>query len=365
MNLTRSGVILLSALPVALLLCIAFVGAIIVLLINRKTRLPAAILLVAGILSVVILVGFAAWTSLDPAQNRMSAQTGVRIQYPAPRKGAPSALPAPKPPARSGEKVTPTAEKTEQQIAQEAADRAAAVVRATLCSLGRVMMDPEQALADGKGPHPSPLPKGEGTIARNPSPLPINPRSVPSEGTIAVSTRPEWVDASPHVLSTSGSGGVNDVYQMSISVGPYTSRAECEEKLPDELRRAVARYGELCLGQTVAPVRLPPDALRQLIKAQWEETRQYSVGPMTHLHVLLQFDRQIKDRVLDEYRRAVVDGRLKKIGGFLVAGLTLVTVAFGYLKIDLATGGAYRGRLRIVAAVAVLTLIVAAVAAIA
>ena len=42
-------------------------------------------------------------------------------------------------------------------------------------------------------------------------------------------------------------------------------------------------------------------------------------------------------------------------------GLALLTVAFGYLKIDLATGGAYRGRLRLAAATVILGLVVAVV----
>ncbi len=111
-----------------------------------------------------------------------------------------------------------------------------------------------------------------------------------------------------------------------------------------------------------ADIRLPTEYLRQqLVKDQWEETREYSVGPMTHLHVLLQFDRQVKDRVVEENRRVVVAGRLKAVGRWAAAGLVMLTVAFGYLKIDLATDGAYRRRLRLAAVLALLALIAAVV----
>ena len=42
-------------------------------------------------------------------------------------------------------------------------------------------------------------------------------------------------------------------------------------------------------------------------------------------------------------------------------GLSLLLVCFAYLKIDLATAGAYRGRLRLAAAAAILGLVGVAV----
>ena len=164
-------------------------------------------------------------------------------------------------------------------------------------------------------------------------------------------TRPAWVNAPPQL--------VGDAYQMSIAVGPYTTRAECDAKLPEALQEALGHYVDVCLGdQAVDDIRLPADYLRQqLVKAQWEETRQLSVGPMIWLHVLLQFDRKIKDRILEEHRQAIIGQRLHAAATWSAIGLALLTVAFGYLKIDLATGGVYRGRLRLAAAAAILGLV--------
>ena len=151
---------------------------------------------------------------------------------------------------------------------------------------------------------------------------------------------------------------------MSIAVGPYTTRAECDAKLPEALQEALDHYVNMSLGdQAVDDIRLPADYLReQLVKAQWEETRQLSVGPMTWLHVLLQFDRKIKDRILEEHRQAIIGRRLHVAATWSAIALALLTVAFGYLKIDLATGGVYRGRLRLAAAAAILGLVAVAVA---
>lgn len=135
---------------------------------------------------------------------------------------------------------------------------------------------------------------------------------------------------------------------MSISVGPYTSRAECDAQLPDALQKALDQYVEACLGdQTFEEVRLPGEELwKKIVKNLWQETRQYSVGPMIQLHALLEFDREIKDRVLDVHRQAVINRRLQGIAVWTSLGLSVLAVMFGYLKTDLATGGAYRGRLR-------------------
>jgi len=160
--------------------------------------------------------------------------------------------------------------------------------------------------------------------------------------------RPSWVERPPK--------RVGDAYQMSITVGPYTTRTECDAELPEQLQAALARYVETYLGPEAAGrVRLPPQELgRQAVKEQWEETIQASFGPMTQLHVLLRFDQKIKDRVKQAWDRAVVTRRLWYTGTAAAVVLGLMSVLLAYLKVDETTGGAYRGRLRIAAAIAAL-----------
>ncbi len=142
----------------------------------------------------------------------------------------------------------------------------------------------------------------------------------------APSARPAWVEAPPR--------RDGDAYRMSITVGPYTTRLECDAKLPEALQSALDQYVETCLGpKAVGRVRLPPDYLRkQLVKQQWEETIQASFGPMKQLHVLLQFDQKTKNRIEDEWNSAIVAGRLWYTGTGVAAALVILCVAFGYLK---------------------------------
>ncbi len=55
---------------------------------------------------------------------------------------------------------------------------------------------------------------------------------------------------------------------MSIMVGPYTTRQECDAHLGEALQEALDRYVEICLGERPAErITLPPDLLRrQLVK---------------------------------------------------------------------------------------------------
>ena len=161
---------------------------------------------------------------------------------------------------------------------------------------------------------------------------------------------PDWVNAPD--------GVVGDSYQMTIVVGPWKTRQECDDDLPGELYKALEHYAEMCLGEPAGTrVALPYAFLReQVVKDQWEE-KIWSPGnraTMTQLHVLLRFDREVKDRILQERERGVITRRLWMGGSGLAALLWLLTVSYGYLKTDLATGGVYRGRLQFAAALAIL-----------
>jgi hypothetical protein len=166
-------------------------------------------------------------------------------------------------------------------------------------------------------------------LSEHRSPSPPAPLPQAGEGSVGApaKTRPAWVD------TPSGLGG--DVYQMSIMVGPFTTRQECDARVDEELQKALDRYVEICLGRPPAErIVLPAELLRQqLIKEKWEEVGQYSVGPMTQLHLLLKFDRRLKDRVLEEHQRGIIAERLWYAGAGLAAVLAALTGAYGYLKI--------------------------------
>lgn len=165
------------------------------------------------------------------------------------------------------------------------------------------------------------------------------------------SPRPAWVDREPHL--------VDGIYQMPISIGPYLTLDECQSKLPEELQKAVGEYVRRHLGpQASQRVRLPLDYIEgHLVQAQWEERKQFSVGPMMRLHVLLGFDRQASERIREEWTRLVVQNRIGGLSFLGTALLLLLATVYGYLKADLATEGRYRGRLRLAAGTAVVLLI--------
>jgi hypothetical protein len=192
-----------------------------------------------------------------------------------------------------------------------------------------------------------------------PTPESITPKAAPRPPPTKL--LPAWVNQPPRIV---GDGA----YQMSIVVGPWPTRQDCDAHLPEELQKVLDQYAKKCLG---GPPRtrivLPTEYLRQhLVVAECEEDiESESVGRMKQLHVLLRFDSDIKERVLAEHHRTVAERRLWAVGLGVAAVLWPLAAIYAYLKIDLATGGAYRGRLRFAALLAILAPMAAALAVVA
>ena len=159
---------------------------------------------------------------------------------------------------------------------------------------------------------------------------------------------------------------------MAIDVGPFSTRPECDQAADAELRSAIDEYVLTYLGSEArGQVRLPIDYVRrEIVKAEWEEQKQVRISPegqipeefvnMPRLHLLLEFDRTVNSHIESEWNRVVVRERLFGVGALGVLAFVLLGGVWSYLKIDLATGGAYRGRLRLLAAALVLLAMFAA-----
>lgn len=146
----------------------------------------------------------------------------------------------------------------------------------------------------------------------------------------AVVPRPDWVE--------SPAQWVGQTYQMPITIGPYATRPECDAKTPDELTRAVEDYVAMILNpETELKPNLPADFLEEkIVKQRFEETIQSSVGPMIQRHLLLEFDRSVRDRLEKLLSTAVVHKRLVQLGiGFASLFATLM-IAWACLRISLA-----------------------------
>ncbi|MFH1265754.1 MAG: hypothetical protein ABIK89_08495 [Planctomycetota bacterium] len=175
--------------------------------------------------------------------------------------------------------------------------------------------------------------------------------------------RPSWVGAAPRK--------VDGIYRMSISTDPYATRSDCDRELPGLLHAAVEEYATEYIGrQARVHVRLPLDYIQsEIVKEEFAEEKQIRISPeatileeyapMTLVHVLLEFDHTDNARIEAAWDEVIVAERLVGVGVLTTLILVLLSAVYGYLKIDLATGGAYRGRLRLAASAVILALFVA------
>lgn len=167
--------------------------------------------------------------------------------------------------------------------------------------------------------------------------------------------RPAWMDAEMGWVAEAG------LYRTRVTVGPWLTRTECEQELPVALQNAITTYADHFLGEGKGQfVHLPMSYVRDhVVRGGWEEHRQQTIDTMIYLHELLEFDRDANKAIEANYKQSVVAERL----GYTAAGggvlLGLLTIVFGYLKLDTLTRGYYTGRLRF----AVATAIIGAVAA--
>ncbi len=172
------------------------------------------------------------------------------------------------------------------------------------------------------------------------------------------SPRPDWVEAPPRRVA--------DAYEIAVATDPFATRLECEARLPQALERAVAQYAAVYLGddEAASQIRLPLDFLRtKVVAEEWEEPFDSSVGPMVRIHALLRFDRAANAQIDQAWQRRVVEARLWGLGRALGGVLATLAVAWAYLRLDLATGGAYRWRLRMASALVILAILLVAVCA--
>jgi hypothetical protein len=160
--------------------------------------------------------------------------------------------------------------------------------------------------------------------------------------------RPKWLDEP--------TGLVNGVYIKNIVVGPYPTRAACDEALPAELNAAVAQFIESYLGPGANYfVQLPSSYVHdQIMKRQFEETFSASFGPMKNLHVQLEFDHKVCMELQRRNHEARSELRMKEVALGAGSVLLLLGIVFSYLKLDTATRGYYTGRLRVATALAIL-----------
>jgi hypothetical protein len=165
--------------------------------------------------------------------------------------------------------------------------------------------------------------------------------------------KPAWVDRPLH---REGS----DYYVDAVG-DPYATPVECEAALADCVqRKAIDPYVEILMPEALGRVRLPPEVLQSLVVDRWVERRNTSQGEMQILHARVAIDRNAQDMIKAAQRQALVGRRLVPFGVSFGTGFFLLAAVWGYLKIDLATGGKRRGILRTALLAVILSIAAAA-----
>jgi hypothetical protein len=211
------------------------------------------------------------------------------------------------------------------------------------------------AVARASTPPGQPIPAL--TAAAGPSPAtPAVAASAVSAAAPMAAKRPDWVDDPPQPRA--------ELYEMAVKAGPWRTPLECEQELDEKIAWAVDSYVAWRIGDEAgSQVQLPGEYAREhLVKEQWVEKINTSLGEMYNLHALLSFDRQVEGKLQDAWSQLLLGARLLLSAAILGGGLLILTMVYGYLKIDLATAGAYRGRLRFVATATILALAAAGAA---
>ncbi len=317
------GLIGLIVLAVVGLVVVGGIVAVVVLLSNPKSRTAGVALLLAGIGGFLLL----AFVGLFSVRMHSSPRVATRQVVKMPHGSRVTVKSVANSPDQNIALKIKTQTTDDGQTKIEVTDEAGS--NKLLSALAKALA---KAIAETKQKPADPLPAGTAPIEK-----------------------PEWVDAPP--------GPVDGVYQTTVTVGPYTTRQECDDALPRELSKATTDYVETYLGAREGRrVSLSPEFLREhVVKAEWEESIQASVGPMIQVHVLLKYDGLVNARLKEEWRRAVISTRIMYAGAGLLAVMGTLLALFTFLKIDLITKGAYRGRLKLAALAGILILVVGAI----
>jgi hypothetical protein len=193
-----------------------------------------------------------------------------------------------------------------------------------------------------------------------PAPAEVPVVALPATAT-PVSDLPAQANDRPTWVGDSGGKLVNTIYSVSIHSGLYATVPECQGSLNREVKREADHYIEDYLGEGAASiVKIPlPYLLKHVKKAEYNEVvNSETVGPMQQIHWLLEFDDSARADFHRLWHEAIVTNRLLYAGSGAALVLALLGTFYGYLKLDLQTGGAHKGRLQLAATL--VALIVAA-----
>jgi hypothetical protein len=171
------------------------------------------------------------------------------------------------------------------------------------------------------------------------------------------SVRPDWIEQAPGIQGQK--------YCMAVKSGLWTTDGECQQAIDGAITKALGEYLASYFGDDRAAqlVAIDPVYLRQQLVKQplYAETVDASVGTMRQWHALLEFDDDLRAELRRLWQQASVSNRLRDAAGGFALVLAALGTLFAYLKLDLATDGQYRGRLRCASGLAILLVAAGAV----
>ncbi|MEK6246549.1 MAG: hypothetical protein N2C12_00115, partial [Planctomycetales bacterium] len=165
---------------------------------------------------------------------------------------------------------------------------------------------------------------------------------------------PEWAGISPRRL--------DGTVQMAIDEGPYVQVIDCQKQIDAKLLGAVKEYAENFIAAGSGDLTsVPPSFLRsEIVKEEFIKTTFHHFGldeqKMYHVYLLLEFDEEADAYLRQRLQRATINSRLWYTSFGLGSAFILLGTGFSYLRIDQATAGKYKGRLKLASGAVILSL---------
>jgi hypothetical protein len=228
--------------------------------------------------------------------------------------------------------------------AQAAAESPSATPAAPSTAPPTVPASPPTAPTQPSPPADVPAAAPAEAPAAAPTAVAAAPSPPPSVAADAPRARPAWVDA-PARLADS-------VYSITVSSGRFVTVPECQRELDSQIKQEADHYIDEYVGERASTlIDIPLSYLKERVKkAEYAELVQSeSLGQMHQIHALLEFDDQARADFRRLWHNALVTDRLWYTGSGVALVLALLATFYGYLKLDVRTGGAQKGRLQLAA----------------
>jgi hypothetical protein len=176
----------------------------------------------------------------------------------------------------------------------------------------------------------------------------------PPEGVVIPPGRPSWVESPPM--------HVGEVHTTPVSSGPYARMQDGWHEFDKQIVQATDEYIVEHLGESFATqfIHYDAKAIRiRFLKPQniYHEQITVSIGPMHQVHGLLEFGPDFRSELDDRWAQVTCYSRLTQVGLGTFALLALLSIVFGYFRVDNATRGYYTGRLQFLTAAAILAVV--------